>query len=289
MMHGIQDKQSQTLPRLPIMLIQAVTTIRRKGAADNELSSLNANYTAQLDQEHLTEYKDTFHQFSSNQPLSYFYLFAQRAHLALMLDEEFPWPILGMVHVSNEMKQCAEIDFSQELTLAVTIDFPARAASRRIVRLNYTVEFYQGDELKLQCFSVYQVGQLPDRKKIPRSHEALDLTHWQALDQWPLDSHLGFSYAKLSGDFNPIHLHSWLSRWFGFEQPIIHGMYSVARAQASVEHFLKGELTELHVNFKKPIFLPAELQLYVNATEGLFMVTDSEAKEVYLSGDYCCS
>ncbi|AGH45935.1 MaoC/PaaZ C-terminal domain-containing protein [Paraglaciecola psychrophila] len=41
---------------------------------------------------------------------------------------------------------------------------------------------------------------------------------------WDLSSTLGRQYAKVSGDFNPIHLNKWLAKLFGFQQHIIHGM-----------------------------------------------------------------
>jgi hypothetical protein len=45
----------------------------------------------------------------------------------------------------------------------------------------------------------------------------------------------GRLYARLSGDYNPIHLWPWSARLLGFKRPIIHGMHTVGRAVAEIE------------------------------------------------------
>ena len=52
--------------------------------------------------------------------------------------------------------------------------------------------------------------------------------------RWRLAPDLGRRYAAVSGDFNPIHLSPATSRLFGFRRPIIHGMWTHARALAGL-------------------------------------------------------
>lgn len=290
MAQGYQVKQSvrKALPDLPGMLLRAVPTVMRKGLVDEELKILTCQYTAPaIDPLHLTAYKEQLTGFKSKVPLTYFYLLAQRAHLALMLHEEFPWPILGMVHVANQMEYLTAVELGLPFVIDVTIEFPARAATRKRVRPSYIVEFYQQDTLVVRCRSAYQVGagQKSSHRRAQVA-EAIDLSGWQESSAWSLPSHLGRSYAKLSGDYNPIHLHSWLSRWFGFTRPIIHGMYSVARAQANLERSLDTEIQQLDVSFRRPIILPTELKCFYEPNKKQVMITDARCKSSFLEGSY---
>ncbi|WP_113905861.1 MaoC/PaaZ C-terminal domain-containing protein [Aliidiomarina celeris] len=276
------------LPQLPLMLLKAVPTMVRRGKVAEELNALTAQYSCSaISKSHLDAYHRQFPGMQSKVPLTYFYLLAQRAHLALMLDDRFPWPLLGMVHVANRMECFAEPDLTQPFILDVQIEFPPRAATRKRVRPMYWVNFYQGDTRVVQCSSAYQVG---GGKKSPsrKSSRSTDLSTdgYERVSDWLLESDLGRHYAKLSGDYNPIHLHPWLSRWFGFNRPIIHGMYSVARAQASIEENYGKPVKMLDIGFRKPVVLPTSVLCLVNAAESTLMVTDMKRSRSYLDGSF---
>ncbi|MGK5090548.1 MaoC/PaaZ C-terminal domain-containing protein [Deltaproteobacteria bacterium TL4] len=54
-------------------------------------------------------------------------------------------------------------------------------------------------------------------------------------EEWELAANLGRHYAVISGDFNPIHLFRVTAKPFGFKNPIIHGMYPLARMLATLQ------------------------------------------------------
>lgn len=278
------------LPGLPMMLLKAVPTMIRRKGPESEPEDITFHFSVDpIEQAHLLRYHNAFQGFSSDIPLTYLYLIAQRAHLAAMLDERFPWPILGMVHVANKMVLSAPILKKTPFQLKVHIRMPERAATRKRVRPIYEVSFYQEDTLRAQCISTYQVGAgEPPLKGRKRSIPAPDLTDYQHTALWQMSSELGRSYANLSGDYNPIHLHPWLSRWFGFERPIIHGMYSVAYAQAELERHLNADVTTMDISFRRPLILPAEAAFHYrcNNDHGELMVTDAKAQRAYLDGTF---
>ena len=57
-------------------------------------------------------------------------------------------------------------------------------------------------------------------------------------DGTPMDfvvpADIGFQYAKVSGDWNPIHL-PYVARLFGMKAPIVHGMWSLGRTLSNLE------------------------------------------------------
>ncbi|MCL5051101.1 MAG: acyl dehydratase [Firmicutes bacterium] len=280
---------AEQLPALPGMLIRAVPTmVSRKRVLQDEPQDLQFSFQLEaFERNHIDKYHAMFPGMVSAIPLTYFYLAAQRAHLAAMLDPNFPWPILGMVHVANKMQQHAPVNESKGFRLTVTIEMPERAATKKRVRPLYRVEFYQGETLVVECLSTYQVGGgEPPARGRRREMPAPDLNGFIDTGLWQLNSELGRQYATLSGDFNPIHLHPWLSRWFGFSRPIIHGMYSVARAQAKLEQELQQAVTVMDVVFRRPLILPAEAHFYYADQDGKFSVTDAKASRAYLDGTF---
>lgn len=72
-----------------------------------------------------------------------------------------------------------------------------------------------------------------------------------------------WQYARVSSDWNPIHL-GWLgARMFGFRRPVAHGMWSVARALAVLGVGDGAQPSSVEAVFKAPLYLPS--QVAVNA------------------------
>ena len=93
----------------------------------------------------------------------------------------------------------------------------------------------------------------------------------QASAEWRLGGDLGRRYAAVSGDRNPIHMHSLTARPLGFPAAIAHGMWTKARALAALESRLPDAFA-VDVRFRRPILLPAKVE---------FATTDSgESDEI---------
>ena len=95
----------------------------------------------------------------------------------------------------------------------------------------------------------------------------LRLPEAPASQQWLLAPDLGRRYAAVSGDYNPIHLHPFTARPFGLSRPIMHGMWTHARALAG----LGGALPErygVRVQFAAPLRLPGRVGFAVAGEAG---------------------
>jgi acyl dehydratase len=86
----------------------------------------------------------------------------------------------------------------------------------------------------------------------------------------PLDApaDVGRRYAAVSGDFNPIHLHTLTAKPFGFARAIAHGWWVVPRALAllGVDE-TPDDTRQLEVAYARPVLLPSHLTLRAT-TEG---------------------
>ena len=97
--------------------------------------------------------------------------------------------------------------------------------------------------------------------------------------EWKLDGDLGRRYAGVSGDRNPIHMHSLTAKPLGFPAAIAHGMWTKARCLAALESRLPDAFA-VEVRFRKPILLPARVE-FASAREGeeiVFAVRDAKKR-----------
>jgi len=277
------------LPSLPGLLLRAAGTLRRRGSRPLEPDGLAAAFRVPWPAPaRQRAYATHFGGFRSALPLTWLYLPAQRAQLAVMLRPEFPFAVPGMVHTANELRRHAAVAPDSPIDLHVKVSRATAADEPGESRLVFDVSFEQAGRAIASCLSTYltRAPRSPGRRN-RRPRESLD--GWRPMETWRLGSGTGLRYARLSGDFNPIHLHRWLSRWFGYRAPIAHGMYSVARSCASLEAELGAPLSGIDAVFRRPVVLPAAVQLLrrdEGAGRGAFLLASPDGRAIYVEGRY---
>lgn len=219
-------------------------------------------------------------------PLTFVHTLAFPLHLMLLTRPSFAYPASGMLHLANRIRQYQRLAPGQALRLEV---FAERwlAHSKGQVLCIATRAYsdgglvWQGDSLYLRRGVAAPVGE-PWQGALPVEPEALLRTQ-----RWPLSADLGRRFAKVSGDFNPIHT-SWLgARLFGFRRPIAHGMWTLGRALAAQQSPHALHAAQLQCEFKLPIFLPAAVTLWRAPPSGprqLFEVRNQAGDQPHLRG-----
>ena len=197
-------------------------------------------------------------------PPTYPHILAFGLHLKLMTDGRFPFPALGLVHISNELVQHRPIRVTEELEISVhatplephprgrqfTLRSQARAGGELV--------WEEGSTILKRGGGSEGGGAPPEREP----SEELPVTA-----TWQLPGDLGRRYASVSGDMNPIHMHSLSAKAFGFPTAIAHGMWTNARCLAALHPRLPDSFST-EVRFRKPILLPATVQFGEGDTPG---------------------
>lgn len=195
---------------------------------------------------------------------------------ALMAEPDFPFGLAGLVHVRNEMELRRPVRLGERARLAVRAENPQPHAKG--VTFDMVGEVHVGAKLAWRGVSRYLgrgvnlTGAPPQAVREP-APDAPDAQKWR------LPGNLGRQYARVSGDANPIHLSPITSRLFGFPRPIIHGMWTHARALAAFDGHLPATY-RVGVQFTKPIFLPGAVR-FASASDGdatRFVVRSKEGK-----------
>lgn len=191
-------------------------------------------------------------------PLTYYYLAVQRAHLVTMLAPAFPYRIAGMVHVENALVLHGGQPRGP-MRLSTRIDILPPTGSGAVYCALET-EGRCGEALVFTCTSTY----LARRGKRRGGAAPAPADPGAAIAEWTLPPSAGRAYARVSGDWNPIHLARWTARLMGLREPIIHGMHSVGKAAAQLEQLSgrRGQhMSAISVRFRAPIPLGATVVL----------------------------
>jgi acyl dehydratase len=194
-------------------------------------------------------------------PPTYLHVLAFPLAVTLMVEREFPFPVVGLLHLANVIEQRRPVRLDEAVSISVhAADLRTHPAGRTI---DVIAEATAGDHMVWRERSTYL-----RRQKRPGPRPARPVTDAPpgpvARIRVPAD--IGRRYAAVSGDRNPIHLHPLAARAFGFPRAIAHGMWLAARTLAAVEARLPQAFT-VDVAFKAPVLLPSTLSL-VAARDG---------------------
>ena len=189
---------------------------------------------------------------SDELPSTYPHLLAFPLQIKLMAGGDFPFPLVGSVHVANRITQARPLRADETLDLRVHLqnlrDHP------RGRQFDMVSEALVDGEVVWTDVSTYLCrgggsgkSERPARTATPEPTAILHV---------PDD--IGRRYGEVSGDRNPIHLYKLTAKMFGFPRAIAHGMWTKARCLAAFEGRLPGAYT-VDVAFKLPVLVPAKV------------------------------
>ena len=221
-------------------------------------------------------------------PVTFPHVMAFPLHLMLLTDPAFPWPAMGLVHVSNSVRLRRTLHSGQ--ALRIEVESGELVAHDKGQAFTLHTRIYRGGEAVWDADSVYL------KRGVTGHHHAsipqADTTTPPLLireARWQLPAQLGRDYAKASGDFNPIHLHALSAKAFGFRRAIAHGMWTLGRTLAALQPSKQLDAANVQADFKSPIFLPAETTLWtaaLSATARDFEVRDLAGERLHLRGRF---
>jgi acyl dehydratase len=237
--------------------------------------------TFAIDQERLTAYQRVCgFRTSDSLPATYPHMLAFPLSMDLMTRLSFPFGVIGLVHVENEIEQLRPLRADEALDVRVrTADLRDHSSGRQFDVLA-SAEFAGETVWRSRSTYLHREGKggggkSSDKRSAPPAPSAI----------WAVPGDQGRRYAGVSGDSNPIHLHPLTARLFGFPRPIAHGMWVKARCLAALEGHLPDAFT-VGVRFKLPMLLPAKAAFSTSAQAGAreFAVHDARSGKPHVTG-----
>ena len=186
--------------------------------------------------------------------------------LKLISSPQSPFAMLGLVHISNRVT-----DYTQcrpDIPCELIVRFGQVFQHRRGYAFEVVVTASQRGKPVYAAVGTYLAR---------TGHSATGLPTWEERDMTlpddiseltPIQASGGLirRYARVSGDYNPIHLSQVTAKLFGFKRAIAHGMWTAARVISDLQasHQLNGQ--EIDIQFKRPLFLPGKAKAVVGQT-----------------------
>ena len=201
-------------------------------------------------------------------PAGFIHALAFPLAMSVMNRDDFPLPLLGMVHLSNHVEQRAPILFPERLDITARVE--NLRGHRAGTQLDVVAEVRAAGtaDTRWRGVSTYLAKGvfLPGIDKPSPAGGRADFKAPDPTALWQLGVDTGRAYAAVSGDFNPIHLSVLSAKALGMRRSIAHGMYLASRALADVGA-VKGDSFSWDVDFEAPVFLPARVALDISTEQ----------------------
>ncbi|MCY1272212.1 acyl dehydratase [Pseudomonas jessenii] len=243
-------------PGLPGLYARAAT---RRKITGTTLPDSGLRCWVEVDPKRLAAYRKVCG-FADNGllPPTYPHILGFALQMQLLTTRDFPFPLLGLIHLSNRVRVLRPMGGVNRVRVSVHVQNLQPHAKGATFDLLTTLDDQLGPlweaESRMLCRGVKLEGE-PLEESLVSSLALSEVEHWKA------PSDIGRQYAKVSGDYNPIHLSAASARLFGFPTAIAHGLWNKARTLAALAGHLPVANVEIAVQFKKPVRLPSEVTL----------------------------
>ena len=200
-------------------------------------------------------------------PVTYPQVMAGPLHFHMVTDPSFPLPAAGVVHLRNLIEQRAPL--ASDAALAFECALKPAVRTHRGLEIDLETLARQDGQVVWRSVITF-LSRGGGRSSSPREGRRAESSPEPGVDAapsgaevvarsvvWCVPEDTGRRYARIAGDFNPIHQHAVAARLFGFKRAIVHGMYTLARAAAECADDLPGAPFTLECAFKRPVFLPS--------------------------------
>lgn len=247
-------------PRLPGLYVRAAT---RRKISGTQLPDSGLRCWVDVDAQKLAAYRKVCG-FADDGllPPTYPHILAFALQMQLLTAKDFPFPLLGLIHLSNCIRVVRPMGGISRAQVSVRVlnlqPHPKGATFDVLTTLDDQLGPLWEAESRMLCRGVKLAGESPEQDWEP-AQTLVEVAHWKA----PTD--IGRQYARVSGDYNPIHLSAASAKVFGFPTAIAHGLWNKARTLAALPDHLPRANLEITVHFRKPVRLPSEVTLLASA------------------------
>jgi acyl dehydratase len=169
---------------------------------------------------------------------------------------------MGLIHLGNTIEMPGDLRMGTPLALVVHARNYRRADAGLLFDMDTEITDGGRPVWRETCTflsrwpeSMERPGGRPSRPpKAPKDSEVLA--------EFPVTLGTAWRYARVSKDFNPIHLHDRPARYFGLRGVIVHGMWSLARTLAQApDDAIPSTGASLETQFLTPVQLPARASI----------------------------
>lgn len=179
-----------------------------------------------------------------------------------------PFPALKIINQGFAMDQRAPLPRGQKLQLSARVMEAREEPTKVRLHMQLTTGTVDvPDAQVVDLFTVMPRKPPPDTPRRKRRGPALVDSGWTEVAEWRNGPKAGLDFARLTGDFNPIHWIPAAAKASGFKGCILHGFGIAARG---LEHLARyrwadgmGAFAGMDARFTAPLTLPGKARLFL--------------------------
>ncbi|MCH2056636.1 MAG: hypothetical protein MK214_08535 [Thalassotalea sp.] len=223
-------------------------------------------------------------------PVSFLFVVAYRHLGQLLAQAKFSSKLVGLIHLSSHYRVTILPDWSApyDLRLSLTSCESSPKGLHYIIEVNV----YQQSGLCVKCTNEIldkrrdykragsdneTKGELTNDARGDNVAQISDAESAVATNQ--LSPQLARKYARVSGDYNPIHLSGLLAKLLGMKTSVMQGMYNLHWSLSKVDG--SEQATDVMARFNRPCFLPKKVELTINSA-GEYSLFSSQRSDRHL-------
>ncbi len=259
-----------TQPAIGGAMFKALVLPRKGFNAKTGLPAIKASWLgAKANPDTLKEYQTVLSLTATDVlPVLYPHVLAGGMHMHMLSHPDFPIRLLGSVHLKNSIKQYKAIPIETEMDIHSAIG-EYRLTSKGL-EFDFSTQVKVQGEIVWEEVSTYFKGGKFGGKEQPSeqtSFELDSLNEPQQMADWLVPKNRGKKYAKITGDYNPIHMSPLLAKLFGLKRDIAHGFGILAEAIEHAGMNCRDKACQVDVVFKGPVFLQSQVNLKQNTSQ----------------------
>ena len=186
-------------------------------------------------------------------------------HSKILADRTFPFNPMGIVHVSNHIQVHRPMVMTDSQDLSVEVSLRNWQPHRRGRLFDIYTEISEPHGVVWESVATALV--MEDKQPSGSRAKLLGGVPEMGEDRIHLSEDLGRRYARVAGDYNPIHQRAWMAKPFGFKRAIIHGMWTLGWAVHEPASRQEPGPMQCTGHFKRPVSLPGDIWRKISARD----------------------
>lgn len=256
-----------TPPSLGVMYLKSLMAFGKPGLSKGkQLPQLSARWvSARVNRVALDGYcRLCGFEDDGHLPLLYPYVLTAPLQFSLMCSRAFPLRAMGMVHVRNNVLQhrCIRSDEAMDVECRIG----ASRVANKGLEFDLSTSVMVASECVWECISTYLCrGKFGEVEEAAPSSKLPELETVTREASWWVPKDMGRRYARVTGDYNFIHISNLLAKAFGFPRAVVHGMWSAARSISQISCSSFSHPIQYVTLFKGPVFLGSNCSMKLHS------------------------
>ena len=259
------------LKQKPSLIASMARILQKRSAkkANFEFPYLNVIMeNASIDRANLLLYRNlTGYEDDGKLPVLYPHAIASPIYMFMLSQKEFPLNLLGALHLKNRIISYRKI--SEKETFSIDVRMGKVRILSNGIEFDFSVILSQRDEILWKGVSTWfkrgNFGQ--SNEKLNTFDTLTPIGRGQLMCELEIPEDIGKRFAKVTGDYNPIHISPLMARLFGLKRNIIHAMWFCGFIGSKLFHLNKINPIQIDLAFRSPIFVGSKATVISEARD----------------------